>query len=49
MASGFNDLSLSRSDEAISTVDGSIDVDSFDVVIGGSLKARATELSLIHI
>ena len=46
MASGFNDLSLSRSDEAISTVDGSIDVDSFDVVIGGSLKARATERSL---
>ena len=41
-ASGTAQISV----EARSTVDGSIDVDSFDVVIGGSLKARATERSL---
>jgi len=41
-ASGTAQISV----EARSTVDGSIDVDRFDVVIGGSLKARATERSL---
>ena len=41
-ASGTAQISV----EARSTVDGSIDVDGFDVLIGGSLQTRATERSL---
>jgi len=42
IASGAAQISV----EALSRVDGSIDVDRFDVVIGGSPQARATERSL---